>query len=207
MQQAAVPHKPYLAPSGPLADPKFFCFCNFSLDSGISFSCPCPRESEGWYSLRTGVTSLLCRGREKLSKQQKGRMARLISILIWQAANEAQTTEEWRDKDRHISRKSCATHSFQCVQYFRLSKQWIPMFGTVNLRTHVDACDCIQGLNGCRKRVCTESWLWEKNPLPHRDSNPRQYSAWPFSRTLYPLSHRDFHFPKANRAALLSILF
>ena len=27
MQQAAVPHKPCLAPSGPLADPKFFCFC------------------------------------------------------------------------------------------------------------------------------------------------------------------------------------
>ena len=117
-------------------------------------------------------------------------MARLISILIWQAANEAQTTEDWHDKDRHSSRKSCATHSFQCVQYFRVSKQWIPMFGIVNLRTHVDACDCIQGLNGCRKRVCTESWLWEKNPLPHRHSNPRQYSAWPFSRTLYPLSHR-----------------
>ena len=24
------------------------------------------------------------------------------------------------------------------------------------------------GVYGHRKRVCTESWLWEKNPLPHR---------------------------------------
>ena len=28
------------------------------------------------------------------------------------------------------------------------------------------------GVYGHRKRVCTESWLWEKNPLPHRGIEP-----------------------------------
>ena len=28
------------------------------------------------------------------------------------------------------------------------------------------------GVHGHRKRVCTESWLWEKNPLPHRGIEP-----------------------------------
>ena len=43
-----------------------------------------------------------------------------------------------------------------------------------------------------RKRVCTESWLRQKEKkIPWRtgDSNPRLYNcAWPFSPTLYPLS-------------------
>ena len=33
------------------------------------------------------------------------------------------------------------------------------------MRTDVNTCDCTRGH---RKRVFTESWLWEKNPLPHR---------------------------------------
>ena len=28
------------------------------------------------------------------------------------------------------------------------------------------------GVYGHRKRVCTEGWLWEKNPLPHRGIEP-----------------------------------
>ena len=28
------------------------------------------------------------------------------------------------------------------------------------------------GCTDTRKRVCTESWLWEKNPLPHRGIEP-----------------------------------
>ena len=45
---------------------------------------------------------------------------------------------------------------------------WLPVFGTSNGHTHVDACDCTRGLYGHRQRVCTEGWLWETNSLPHR---------------------------------------
>ena len=56
--------------------------------------------------------------------------------------------------------------------------------------TDVDACDCTRGLYEHRKRVCTESRLWEKlkNPCRSGESNPRQYCAWPIGPTL-------FHFP------------
>ena len=33
---------------------------------------------------------------------------------------------------------------------------------------YVSECDCTREVYGHRKRVCTESWLWEKNSLPHR---------------------------------------
>ena len=45
---------------------------------------------------------------------------------------------------------------------------WAPVLGVFNVRTSAVACDCKRGLYGYRKRtVCTESWPWEKNPLPH----------------------------------------
>ena len=31
---------------------------------------------------------------------------------------------------------------------------------------------------GHRKRVCSESWLWEKNPLPHRGIEPASAAWW-----------------------------
>ena len=73
----------------------------------------------------------------------------------------------------HRSRKSSATHSYQCVQYFRVSKQWCvcQCLGFLTCaHYYVDACDCTgTGLYGHRKRVCTEGCLWEeKSPLPHR---------------------------------------
>ena len=37
--------------------------------------------------------------------------------------------------------------------------------GDFYVSTDVDACDCTRGLCGHRGRVCTESWLWKKNPL------------------------------------------
>ena len=36
------------------------------------------------------------------------------------------------------------------------------------MRTDVDACDGILGLYKHNNRICTESWLWEENPLPHQ---------------------------------------
>ena len=41
-----------------------------------------------------------------------------------------------------------------------------------------------------RKRVCTESWLWERNPLPQGKSNLSQRRAGP---TLYQLSYIPTH--------------
>ena len=54
------------------------------------------------------------------------------------------------------------------------TKVWLPVLGTFNVRTDVvvNACDCTQGLCRHHKRVCAESWLWEKNPFPHRGIEP-----------------------------------
>ena len=41
---------------------------------------------------------------------------------------------------------------------------WLPVFGIFNMHTDVDAYDCIQELYRRNMRVCTGSWLWEKNP-------------------------------------------
>ena len=41
-----------------------------------------------------------------------------------------------------------------------------------NVHTDVNAVDCARGCTDTRKRVCTESWLWEKNLLPHREIEP-----------------------------------
>ena len=34
-----------------------------------------------------------------------------------------------------------------------------------NVRTDVNACDCTRECTDTRKRVCTESWVWEKKTL------------------------------------------
>ena len=46
-----------------------------------------------------------------------------------------------------------------------------------------------RGLYGHRRRVCTESSLWEKNPLPHWGFKPASVLRLVFSRTLYQLSY------------------
>ena len=61
---------------------------------------------------------------------------------------------------------------YQCVQYFRVSKQWY-------------GCQCLGGLMHAQilmhstwgmyrhcKEVCTERWLWEINPLLHQGLKP-----------------------------------
>ena len=57
---------------------------------------------------------------------------------------------------------------------------WLPVFGSFNEHTDINPCNYSQGLHGHRERVCTEIWLWEKNPLPHRDSNQHQYCTSAF---------------------------
>ena len=57
------------------------------------------------------------------------------------------------------------------------TKVWLQMLGTFNVLTDVNACDCTRGLYGHHEKVCTECWLWEKNPLPHRGIEPAS-AAW-----------------------------
>ena len=101
---------------------------------------------------------------------------------------------------RYSGHKSSATHSCQCVQYFRVSKQWY-------------GCQCLGFLTraqmflhaiahrGCRDTV-RESALTadsgRKIPCCTGDSNRHQDCAWHFSRMLYQLSY-----PSPNYYALL----
>ena len=57
---------------------------------------------------------------------------------------------------------------FLCVQ----TKVWVPVFRIFNTHTDVHACKCTRGLYGHCTRACTESWPWEKNPLPQQGSKP-----------------------------------
>ena len=96
---------------------------------------------------------------------------------------------------RHSSCQSSSTHSYQCsVAAFSCVQTVVrlPLFGICNVRSDVDACDYTRELYGHHQRVCTESWLWEKNkkqPCRTGDSNPRQYCVWLFCRTLYQVSY------------------
>ena len=88
---------------------------------------------------------------------------------------------------RHSSRKSNATHSYQCVSYFRVQSvvygcQCLKFSACAQLLMHAIAHG---GLCGHRKRVCSGSWLWEINPLPHRGFEPEPV----FNRTLCQLSY------------------
>ena len=69
---------------------------------------------------------------------------------------------------------------------------------------NVNACDCTRGCTDTCKRVCTENWLWEKNPLPHRESNLRQRRrAGPM---LYQLSYISTPASSPSRAVFVTIL-
>ena len=64
------------------------------------------------------------------------------------------------------------------MQYFRVQlKVRLPVRGIFSVHTDVNACDCTQGMYGHHKRVCAESVLWEKNPLPHGGIKPAS-AAW-----------------------------
>ena len=97
----------------------------------------------------------------------------------------------WPYSVRRISRKSSATHSYRCVQYFPVSEQ---CYG----------CQCLGFLtcthmlmHAIAHRGCTDTVRQSalkadtdrKIPCRTGDSNPRQYCTWLFNRTLYQLSY------------------
>ena len=75
---------------------------------------------------------------------------------------------------------------FSCVQTITL----VWLFGIFNVRTDVDASlfthrVCRNTVRECALEVDSGGEI----PCCTRDSNPHQYCAWLFSRTLYQLSH------------------
>ena len=68
----------------------------------------------------------------------------------------------------------CACWVFYC---FHNPPNFDMDYRLFHVRTDVNACDCTRGCTDTRKRVCTESWLWEKNPSPHRGIEPAS-AAW-----------------------------
>ena len=70
---------------------------------------------------------------------------------------------------RHRSCKNISTDSYRCwYNFVCLNCSMAVGVWDFNMRTDIDACDCTRGLYGPCKRVYAESWLWEKNPLPHQ---------------------------------------
>ena len=57
---------------------------------------------------------------------------------------------------------------FLCIQ----TVIWLPMLGIFDVRRNANACDYTRELYEHHKRVCTKSWLWRKNFLPHRGVKP-----------------------------------
>ena len=47
-----------------------------------------------------------------------------------------------------------------------------------NVYPNVNTCDCTWGHMDTCKTVCTESCLWEKNPLPHQGLEPASAEWW-----------------------------
>ena len=92
---------------------------------------------------------------------------------------------------RHSSRKSSATHSYQCEQYFRVSRQW---YGCQSLGSLTRAQVLMHAIEqrGCTDTVresALEVDAVRKIPCRTGDSNLRQYCTWIFNRTLYQLSY------------------
>ena len=84
---------------------------------------------------------------------------------------------------RHSSRKSSATHSNQCVQCFRVTKQWYSCqcLAVTCAQMLLHAIAHRRGLYGHRLH---RKLTGRKIPCRTWDSNPSQHCAWPSSRTL-----------------------
>ena len=97
----------------------------------------------------------------KTNEQQNSNFLRIIIFLSF-AENSGRLPRvrlQQPQEQRYPFLTVCAV--FSCVQ----TKIWLLVLGIFNVRTDVNACDCTRGLCGHRKRVCTESRLWEKNPI------------------------------------------
>ena len=73
-----------------------------------------------------------------------------------------------------------------------------------NVRTDVNTCDCTRGSRyGHRKRAGTDSWPWEKNPLPNRGIEPASAAWRADALTNWATSHPPRQWNKRNSQARL----
>ena len=66
-------------------------------------------------------------------------------------------------------------------------------YRTFIVRTDVNACNCMQGVYGHWKRVCTESWLWEENLLLHMRTEPESVAFRSDAITNWATSHINLY--------------
>ena len=94
----------------------------------------------------------------------------------------------------HSSRKSSATHSCQCVQYFRVFKQWYgcQCLGFLTCTQLLMRAIAHGGCTDTVRQTALEVDSWAAVSCRTVDSNPRHCCAGLFSRTPYQLSH---HYP------------
>ena len=98
----------------------------------------------------------------------------------------------------------CACWMFKCFHNPPNSDMDYRIF---NVCTDANVCDCTRGCTGTRKRVCTESWLWEKNLLPHRGIEPAS-AAWrsdALTNWANPLPSDRRHCPTVNSKSVCSL--
>ena len=81
---------------------------------------------------------------------------------------------------RHSSPKSSATHFYQCVQCFCVSRQWrgCQSFGIFKVHTDFDACGWTRGCTDTVRESALKVGSGEKISCRTWDSNPRQHCAW-----------------------------
>ena len=99
-------------------------------------------------------------------------------MLVLQTGNSGHLT--WV---RHSSRKTSASHSYLCVQYFRVSEQLYDC-QCLGLLTCADMLIHAIAQGGCTDTVrqsALEVDSGRKIPCRTGDSNPRQYYAWLFT--------------------------
>ena len=92
---------------------------------------------------------------------------------------------------RYCSRKSSATHSYQCVQYFSMSKQWYgcQCLGFLTCTQMLMQTIAHGGCTDTARESALKADTGRKIPCCTGDSNPRQYCAWLFSHALYLLRY------------------
>ena len=87
----------------------------------------------------------------------------------------------------HSHRKSSATHSYQCVQYVRVSKQWygchcLGLLTCAQMLKHAIAPGIVQTPRSVRTKADSR----RKIPCRTGDSNPRQYCGLAFQSDALP---------------------
>ena len=102
---------------------------------------------------------------------------------------------------RHRSRKSSATHSYQCVQYLCVSKQWYgcQCLGFLTCAQMLMHATPHRGYTDVIRESALEVDSGRKIVCRTRDLSPCQCCPWLFSQMLYQLSYpcplkKDFVF-------------